>query len=1202
MDLFSRMFPSLIFSLQQNGPRARGVKKPARLLYDRHKPYRTPMNNRFSNPFRTGQGSITSIAQAATQVAAYAARGVVFATLLGGASLAHAQLTTADILGTVFDATGATVPNAQVILKNLATGETRTATTSSAGEYIFSVLPSGRYSITVTATGFKASNTPSLAVEAGDRARNDTHLQLGDTSETVSVEAQTPLLQSESATVSSTVTAQAVQDLPLNGRNYVQLVQLVPGANEGPGNGLTSGGRPDDRRQSSSISVNGQDDTLNNFTIDGFDNNERVIGTSGVRPNVEGIQEISVQTNSYAPEAGRTAGGVINIVTKSGTNSFHGSAYEYFRNDVLDARQVLQNTGAKPALRQNQFGGSIGGPIFKDKTFFFGDYEGLRQIAGVTYSSSVPTLDEYNNINSIGGGSPQALIAQGAGTQGRTVDPIALNYLKLFPAPTNSSLTNNYIISPSRSQTSNLFDVRIDHHFNQNNLFFGRYTYNKVDSAIPAALGNRNGLDISGGRYIFAGPATDGAQQYAFDYTHIFNQNLIVDLKAGYTRINNLSLPLNYGKNADTQVGFGSNMNFNATSNVLTPIAFGPFSDIGDGAYVPLQDIDSTYQYAGIVSYTRGNHNIKGGISYIRRQSRNLQSAFPAGQYGFGLISDNVSGNQKKQQDNQLASSLVGAFSSSSRNYNLNTPDYRTFEPSAFVQDSWKAMPNLTVIYGVRYDLFTPFTEAHNHISNFDFGQALTLNSSNIGPALKVAGANGVNSNAGIKTDYSNVAPRVGFSYSVNPQTVLRGGYGLSFFPGNYTSNADLKNAPFVSVYSPNCISSVGYAIQKSQGVAASATNPDCATVTGANTAFDQGLPLPAPQNINSPNLSFVAEDPKFRSALIQQFNLQVQQQFGANVFTIGYVGNIGQHLPQTISDINVPKPGDSVTVINQATGATAASSARPLTTILPNLGGVNWLVSEGISNYSALQLSFQRRFVNGLSFDGNYTWGRAANDVTGFSQEGAQGAYNADPTRIKQIDYGIAENDIQNRFALSLNYALAAGHHFSNSIETFALGGWQVNTITVWQSGKPVSILNGGGGTANSYGNRATPINNGGNDRPNQIKSASLAGGRTLAHYFDTTAFVPQPLGTIGTAQRNDVFGPHFRHVDLSLFKDFRVMERASVQFRAETFNISNTPSYQLTQGSGNVQLGNAAFGSVTAVDSNYTPRLVQFALKLNF
>jgi hypothetical protein len=1166
------------------------------------------MSNRSIFDFSTGQCTRITFRRAA--------QGAVLATLMGGASLAHAQLTTADIVGTVTDASGSVLPNAQIQIKNLATNDTRTVTSGSSGDYVVNNLQPGHYSVTVTAQGFKVSVTRDLAVEAGDRARNDAKMELGAITETVNVEASTPLLQADNATVSTTVTSQAVQDLPLNGRNYVQLVQLVPGANEGPGNGLTSGARPDDRRQSSSFSVNGQDDTLNNFVIDGFDNNERIIGTSGVRPNVEGMQEISIQTNSYAPEAGRTAGGVVNIVTKSGSNSFHGSAYEYFRNDAMDARQVLQNTGRKPELRQNQFGGSIGGPIWKDRTFFFGDYEGLRQVIGVTYTSTVPTIDEYNNINSIGGGSPQALLNNGNGTQGQAINPIALNYLKLFPAPTNASLTNNYVISPSKVSNSNVFDVRIDHRFNANNVFFGRYTYNKVDSTIPPALGVVNGLQISGGRYIFAGPATNSAQQYAFDYTHIFTQNLLVDLKAAFTRINNLSLPLNYGLNADTTVGFGGNMNFAPQANVLTPIQFGPFSDIGDGAYVPLQDIDNTFQYAANVSWTKGNHNIKFGASFIRRQARNLQSAFPAGQYGFGLTTDNcvnqgaapsyngtsatpgcvVTASDKQRQDNQLASSLIGAFTSASRNYNLNTPDYRTYEPSFFVQDSWKMRSNLTVLYGIRYDLFTPFTEAHGHISNFDFMQALTLNSSNIAQALKVPGQNGVDGHAGITVDHSNFAPRVGFSYSATPNLVVRGGYGLSFFPGTYTSNANLKNAPWVSVYSPNCLASNAYNTQLGQGLLPNQMNANCANVAGAFATFSQGLPLPQAQSISSPGLSFGAESPKFRSALIQQFNLQVQEQFGANVLTIGYVGNIGQHLPQTLNDINVPKPGNST--ITPAQGGT--SSARPLSTLLPNLSNVGFLVSEGISNYSALQTSFQRRFVNGLSFDANYTWGKALSDNVGFSQEGNEGAYNADPTRVSQIDYGVAENNIANRFALSLNYQFLSKRQF-HGISQFAFGGWQMNTITVWQSGKPFSILNGGSGIDGAYGNRAVPINNPGSDRPNQIHSANLS-GKTLAKFFDTSAFVPQTLGTVGNVQRNSLFGPHFRHVDLSLFKDFAVTERAKIQFRAETFNISNTPSYQITQNSGNVQLGNSAFGSVTAVDSNYTPRLIQVALKLNF
>src|SRR5580693_2311494 len=274
---------------------------------------------------------------------------VVMAILLVFASAAFAQLTTADILGTVTDASGAVVPNANITVVNLGTGETRTAQSNATGDYSFTLLPVGHYSITVKANGFQASVTKDLAVEAGDRARSDVHLQLGSESTMVEVTASTPLLQADSATVSSTVTSMAVQDLPLNGRNFVQLVQLVPGANEGPGNGLSSGGRPDDRRTNAAgISVNGQDDTLNNWVVDGIDDNERIIGSIGVKPNVEGIQEITVQTNSYAPEAGRTAGGVINIATRSGTNQFHGSAYEFFRNDIFDARNVFQTNGSKP--------------------------------------------------------------------------------------------------------------------------------------------------------------------------------------------------------------------------------------------------------------------------------------------------------------------------------------------------------------------------------------------------------------------------------------------------------------------------------------------------------------------------------------------------------------------------------------------------------------------------------------------------------------------------------------------------------------------------------------------------------------------------------------------------------------------------------------------------------------------------------------
>src|SRR6201996_9333567 len=764
-------------------------------------------------------------------------------------SAAFAQLTTADILGTVTDATGAVVPNATVVLTNVGTNEKRTTVSNSSGDYNFTLLPVGPFPLSVKASGFQASVTNDLAVEAGDRARNDVHLQLGSESQVVEVTASTPLLQADSATVSSTVTAKAVQDLPLNGRNFVQLVALVPGANEGQGNGLSSGGRPDDRRTNAAgLSVNGQDSSLNNWVVDGVDDNERIIGTIGVKPNVEGIQEITVQTNSYAAEAGRTAGGVINIVTRSGTNQFHGSAYEYFRNDIFDGRNYFQTTGPKPELRQNQYGASVGGPIFKDRTFFYFDWEGFRQVSGVTDTGTVPNITEWNDINSQNGGSPQALLSTANGTAGLPINPLMLNYLKLFPKPTNTdptALANNFTISPNKTQNYNLYDARIDHRFNQNNELFGRFSYNNVATFTPPAFGVVNGVEISGGGDNFDGPATNGAQQYAFGYTHIFTPAVLLDLRAAFTRINNLSLPLNYGTGIDKKLGFPASMtSFSPFADSLTPINVGPFGDIGDGAYVPLQDIDNTFEYNGSVSWTKGNHNFKFGAGLIRRQARNVQSASAVGAYGFNLTTDSNS-DQLTQQNNQPASALVGGFQSQTRNFNISPPDYRSWEPSAFAQDSWKVNPKLTLLLGVRYDVYTPFTEAHNRISNYDYLEAISNPTAALSSALKIAGTNGVSDTVDIPTQYDNVAPRVGFAYSARPTTVIRGGYGLSYFPGNYTSNADLKNPPFTSIYSPNCQSSLAVQIEAKQGALAG-QNPDCVTI-GAPGVISSTVASPPP-------------------------------------------------------------------------------------------------------------------------------------------------------------------------------------------------------------------------------------------------------------------------------------------------------------------------------------------------------------------
>jgi hypothetical protein len=575
---------------------------------------------------------------------------------------------------------------------------------------------------------------------------------------------------------------------------------------------------------------------------------------------------------------------------------------------------------------------------------------------------------------------------------------------------------------------------------------------------------------------------------------------------------------------------------------------------------------------------------------------------------------------------------LLGAFTSQVRDFDLFAPDYRSWEPSGFAQDSWKITPKLTLLLGVRYDLFTPFTEAHNHISNFDFLQALSDTPSTVSSALKIAGVNGVSDTAGVKTDHRDFAPRIGFAYAVMPKTVLRGGYGLSYFPGNYTSNGDLKNAPFQSAYGPSCQSSVAVQLETSQntsrlfpkGTLPAGQNPDCATLDPSQPdVISSTVAIPPPSAptaaqianlISIPGLTFVADAVDFKSALIQQFNLQLEQQFGANVFTIGYVGNIGQHLPESINNINQPLPYNPFAPLGSATNP--VGGARPLTADgnLPNVGGISYLQTEGVSNYNSLQVSFQRRFTKGLAFDANYTWEKALSDITGFSEQGDQGWSNDLPTNIRATEYGTSEDQIHNRFALSLNYQAQWGRTFTG-IKKAVLAGWEGNLIAVWQSGKPFTIVNSGGGADNptgdnpadptqtyGYSNRAVPQNSGGADRPNTIANPNLS-HKTLSKFFNTAAFAPQPIGTIGNTQRNSLTGPDFRHVDLSIFKDFPVTHQVNVQFRAEAFNLSNTPNFFIANNnSGNQEFGNSAFGTVSATDPNYVPREIQFVLKVQF
>ena len=486
------------------------------------------------------------------------------------------QVNTADVLGTVTDQSGGILSGAPVVLTNLGRGETRTALSSQAGEYVFTLLQSGRYSLAATVSGFKKFVVNEFNLAAGDRRRENVRMTLGQNTETVEVTAAPPALETDSSVLSTIVTEKQVQDLPLNGRNFVQLAQLAAGANEGTPGAIANGNRPDDRRQTASVSVNGQSDTLNTQLVDGLDNTEATIGTIGVRPSVDAISEFRVQANMYPAETGKTPGAVINLITRSGTNNFHGSAYEFLRNDIFDARDFFATVGRKPKYRQNQFGVSLGGPIRRNKTFFFGDHEGLRIIQGTTTVSTVPTLFEQQNIGNLSDiGGPVIPANQ--------LNPIALKFFALYPAPNLPGVVNNFTYSPNATQFSHTYDGRVDQRFSDNDSFFARYTYNKVTASTPSGLPAVDGIE-PGGPVSYPGTARQSAQQVLLTHTHTFSSSLVLELKAGYTRINNASLPLNYGQNFSQQFGI-ANANIDTLTSALSNVSISGYAGFGDSAY-----------------------------------------------------------------------------------------------------------------------------------------------------------------------------------------------------------------------------------------------------------------------------------------------------------------------------------------------------------------------------------------------------------------------------------------------------------------------------------------------------------------------------------------------------------------------------------------------------------------------------------------
>jgi hypothetical protein len=1120
----------------------------------------------------------------------------------------RAQQMTADVLGTVTDPAGAALANAKVTVRNLGTNDVRTGATNDRGDYTFNLLPIGHYSMRVEATGFKSYQVKDFQISVGDRARLDAKLQVGAVTESVLVTSEEAALQTDQATVGSTVDEKSVQDLPLNGRNFMGMVDLTAGVQGETASGSYSylaGGRSDDRRTGDTISANGMSEQLNNNEVDGFDNNDRAEGNIGLRASMDGIQEVKVDTSSYSADSGRTAGAITNVITKSGSNSLHGSAYEYLRNDKIDSWDYFakQAAGAKkPELRLNEFGGSIGGPIIKNKTFFFGDIEEDRLIQGITYPVQVPTLQEETKKSdgcydfSDAGGSDDVC----------PVGTIAANYWSLFPAPNTTPTGNsvdNYYASPNKVQNSTTIDARLDHQFNPNNLFFARYAYNPVSTVYPGPFPKNTALGIfpNGNLQSAPGNAQATAQQLQLTYTHIFNERMIGELKAGYTRVNIQSLNPNFGLDADSKLGYPAgtyDIPGLPSTNGMTSISFGSNADsayVGDPPSEPIHNKSNNYQYMGTLTYNRGAHNFKFGASTIRRQIQFVQTGFPAGFY-IMIGSTPAENFQDALQD------LPGIVL---RMVEMIQPLYETSEPSFYALDNWRVSNSLTLNLGVRYEIFTPYSEAHNQYTNFDLNTLSFITGGKLG----------------VKTDYKDFTPRIGFAQSFNKNTVLRGAFGMSYFPpdvgnvGNGPNLVQMANPPYFFNYGSS--PGPGGECPTFEG-----TQSSCYTGSPGAPGFLRtvvGLPMPTEYPIsgwltNNQITEVFAKDLNLRSSYLEQWNLSLQREFGANSVTLAYVGNTGHAL---LRQVNADVPSPVACAVNDPLNpcdtpalvysqSTVAGSG-----VGPSVNQIIRTYNGSSESYHALQLVFNRRAARGLTVGANYVWAHGLTNATFGRSNISAGILTND----SHYDYGNSDLDVRNRVTFHATYDLpfAASAHGLNAV---LAKGWQANAIGYWQSGMPQTVISQAV-LANglSYINLPYVTGGGANliegDRPNSTGHTKLSKA-SVSKWFDTSAFSPQPVGTAGNEGVNQVPSPPDRRLDFSMIKDFAVHENLKVQFRAECFNITNTENFTqptaiftawTTNDSGQtVPSTSNGFGSVNATAFSENPRQFQFALKLLF
>jgi len=1133
---------------------------------------------------------------------------------LGSSGGMRAQTDTGRVTGTVTDSTGSVIPNATITLTNTESGAIQTVTSDATGNFTFAVVPRGAYHVDATRSGFKTTGQ-NFTLQVSQVQTLDFHLNVGGSSETVEVTDAAPIVDLSTSSTGTVLEAKQIVDLPLNGRNFTQLALLVPGVTRGAYGDASSGvgGNVETYRNSesggASLSANGLRQQANNFELDGVDNNESLVNTIVFFPPVEATQEFRVNTSVAPAEFGRAGGAIVQSSIKSGTNSYHGSAFLFDRDQIFDANPNYFSTPgtAKPTFHRTQFGGTLGGPIWKDHVFLFGDYQGLRekQPNGAGFHS-VPTAlmrtGDFSELllasSTVTTSTPTSKLVPACGTtttvynkganntgviydpttcsqwdyngQANVIDPgrinqAGLNYLNAFPLPNvaTATTTNNYYVNTSQVQRFDDFDVRADANITKHDSVFGRYSYGEESFIKQSTFVN---LPAGYG----AGTNTNHPRGVAAGYTHIFSPNIVNEFRYGYLRpyyayinpLEGVPVSANLGiQNANRNALLGGGAAINANNDV---------EYTGDGG--PYEVPQKSQQFIDNVSVIRGAHSLRFGASIMQREVKFFQGNNSKGYFGFN-----------RDYTGFNTSEILAGFTD---DYSIGVAtsdfDTKSWETGYFAQDDWKISRRLTLNLGLRYDLYTHPYEQNNEQSNFDVATGTLL----------AAGVNG-HSRALVNNNYNNIAPRIGFAYDLTGHgtSSLRGGYGIYYFidrggVGNQLS----ENPDFNGAASYQAVN--GYHITFTGQGPVNATTPD-------NNSTDATAALPLPvfgstvDRSNPINANLISIDPHSPTSMVQQWNIQLQQQLDkATSLNIAYVGTKADHL-STWFNLNDQILDESYN-----------------SKLFPTLSSIDRGINEGSSNYNGLQVFLQRQMQAGVQLTAAYTWSHTLDDSAGAFATG--GNIFITPTGPNlHANYGNSDQDQRNVFNFSAlaNLPVGRGKRFLTNAPLpveYLVGGWQLNTIVTLSSGQPFNITSAQ--TSKADGSAAiSPAN-----RVDQVGSIKYT--KSLSQWFDPTSFATAPYissgdGYVftrpGNLERNQVTGPAFRDMDLSLFKNFPIRDRVTGQFRAEAFNLTNTPQFTNPNGSLDSAItagtNNGAFGQINSTRA-YSERQLELAFRVNF